>query len=283
MNLLIDCISEPVRRILISFGYLCVLALVSGFSWGCSSPSDGETPVVFAAASLSDVLTEIADEYTAASGNEIALSFAGSSLLANQVVTGAPASAIVAAGFTPIKILIDAGKVDEKRVKRLLENTLVVVSGRWTANREIESPSDLIGSGRVAVPNAETAPAGEYANAALAAAGVWEDLDAQIVPTLHARAALGAVATGNTEWAIVYRTDAMSNDDVSIAHVFVASSPNAIPSYYVAPLEGNDSAVPFIEFLLTKSAGEIFERNGFNLVSTETRLLTAQDRVSGFN
>ena len=62
-----------------------------------AAPALGAELVVFAAASLTDSLQKVTDEYTATSGNKVKLSFASSSVLAKQIENGAGADVFLSA------------------------------------------------------------------------------------------------------------------------------------------------------------------------------------------
>ena len=113
------------------------------------------------------------------------------------------------------------------------------------------------------MPDPDTAPAGEYFEAALRERGLWEQLEPQIIPTLDARAALAAASTGSVDYALVYKTDAESTGNVEIAFTIESSRDVTEPKYYAAPLHGDESTKAFIEFLATPKAMAIFERYGF--------------------
>ena len=73
----------------------------------------GERPLVFAAASLADVLEEAADAYFEETGRQVDFSFGGSSSLTNQIARlGAPADGAIFAGPGPMEKLVEAKKVD---------------------------------------------------------------------------------------------------------------------------------------------------------------------------
>ena len=54
-------------------------------------------PLVFAAASLTEAMTAVADAYAGRTGDQVRLSFAASSALARQIENGAPADLFVSA------------------------------------------------------------------------------------------------------------------------------------------------------------------------------------------
>ena len=74
----------------------------------CSGKPEDGVPLIFAAASLSDVLTESAEIYERETGKRVNFSFGGSITLANQVATlGAPADGVFLVGEQSEKILED--------------------------------------------------------------------------------------------------------------------------------------------------------------------------------
>ena len=76
-----------------------MLACVTVFASCGGNSSDDGVPLIFAAASLSDVLTESAEVYERETGKRVEFSFGGSITLANQIVKlGAPADGVLFAG-----------------------------------------------------------------------------------------------------------------------------------------------------------------------------------------
>jgi len=66
---------------------------------------------VFAAASLADVLKEIAPAYEAASGEKLQFNLAGSNALARQIQEGAPADVFISADEAKMDALQKAGLI----------------------------------------------------------------------------------------------------------------------------------------------------------------------------
>ena len=229
-----------------------------------ASCSNNPSPLVFAAASMSDVLTEIADSYRMETGREVRFSLGGSKALAVQIANlGAPADAVVFAGETPFGALEQAGMIDPDGRVDILTNRLVVAS----RGEKISGLADLAGksSGLVAIADPMLAPAGEYAIAALEHAGVLDDLNSRTVRTLDVRAALAAVSSGNVRFAIAYETDVLAVDGVEIAAEVPQDyyPPIVYPAAVIKHSDAEDSATRFIEYLQKERAREIFERHGF--------------------
>jgi len=72
----------------------------------------------------------------------------------------------------------------------------------------IRSPADLKRARRIALAEPKSVPAGIYARKYLEQTGLWAELQNRIVPTENVRGALAAVASGDADVAIVYKTDA---------------------------------------------------------------------------
>ena len=224
--------------------------------------STNRAPLIFVAASLVDVMEEVAAAYEEETGQKVHFNFAGSNLIANQIIAGAPASGVIVAGRTPIDKLVSADKISEGDAIHVLSNRLVAV--RQSGDDEsINDLEELVRVGRIAMPDPDTAPAGEYFEAVLRERGLWQELQPQIIPALDARAALAAASTGSVAYALVYETDAASTDDVEIAFEIESSSDATQPKYFAAPSQGDESTEAFIDFLATPQAVAIFQRYGF--------------------
>ena len=142
--------------------------------------------------------------------DKVRFNFAGSNLIANQIIVGAPANGVIVAGcVAPIDKLVSADKIYEGDAIHVLSNRLVAVR-QSSDDGSINDLKELVGAGRIAMPDPDTAPAGEYFEALFRERGLWEQLKPQIIPTLDARAALAAASTGSLGYALVYQTDAAS-------------------------------------------------------------------------
>ncbi|RLT34776.1 MAG: molybdate ABC transporter substrate-binding protein, partial [Chloroflexi bacterium] len=150
--------------------FLFCLALLCA---GCFAPMAGNSNkpptqevVVFAAASLTEVFTQIGAAFTANDPQaNLTFNFAGSQQLASQLAEGAPASIFASADQHQMKAVVDSGRVEPASVALFACNRLVVV-----ANRErITSLADLAQPGMKLVIGAESVPVGVYTLAFLAA------------------------------------------------------------------------------------------------------------------
>lgn len=221
---------------------------------------------VFAAASLTDALREIAPAYEARSGDKLRFNLAGSNALARQIRDGAPADVFFSADEAKMDGLEKAGLIADATRASLLSNTLVIVVAA-DSSREIAGPKDLVGTAvkRLALADTKAVPAGVYAKEYLEKIGVWEALEDRVVPTENVRAALAAVESGNAEAGIVYKTDSAISKAVKVAfEVPVAEGPKI--SYPVAVIKASKNAAAakkFLAFLQSEPALAVFRNYGF--------------------
>ncbi len=194
----------PVRA-----GATAVLLLLLACGSSVSEPVSERHPLrVFAAASLADVLEELATDRGELPPFEVHL--AGSEVLLRQVAAGAPADVLLLA-----RPLV-AAELPEGAEVRVLAGTALVVAGpalpaAGAARPAPRTPAELRGC-RLAVADPDLAPAGAYAEAALAAAGLLDAVADTRVVAAHVRDACRWVALGEADAVICYRVDVRALD-----------------------------------------------------------------------
>ncbi len=221
---------------------------------------------VYAAASLTDAMQEIAAIYQRSTGVKISLNLGASSALARQIEEKAPADVFLSADEAKVNELEQHGLVLKGSRKSLLSNTLVIVVPA-ESRLKITSAQDLAGPQVKAISLCEpqTVPAGIYAQQYLRKIHVWDQVVKKVVPTENVRAALAAVESGNVEAGIVFKTDARVSKAVKVAFEIPAAEGPAI-SYPVAILGGSskvEAARRFVAYLESPGGIEIFRKYGF--------------------
>jgi molybdate transport system substrate-binding protein len=220
---------------------------------------------VFAAASLTDALKELAPAYESESGDKLVFNFAGSNALARQIREGAPADVFFSADEIQMDNLAEAGLIDPATRANLLSNTLVIVVPKG-GPAEL-TPVALSGPAlkRLALADPRSVPAGVYAREYLTKLGLWKTVEPKVVPTENVRGALAAVESGNVEAGIVYKTDAAISKAVKIAYeVSVAKGPKILYPIAVVKESRNPGASKrFLEYLKSEPALAVFKRFGF--------------------
>lgn len=250
-----------------------VVALVLVTS-GCTQPAATHSPapaphlLVFAAASTTDALEEIAESFKREQQVEIDFNFGNSATLATQITQGAkPDLYLSASGEWADKLAADS-LVDDRR--DLLGNELVVIVpiGSKVA---ISSPSDLADAAvrHIALGDPESAPAGKYAQQALTKLNLWEGLKSKVVAGDDVRQALVFVESGEAEAGIVYATDATMSTKVTVAAKIdpQLTKPIRYPLVLLKPGSGSAKASLFYDYLGSPAAADIFRKYGFLIVA----------------
>lgn len=224
---------------------------------------------VFAAASLTDTLKEIAATYEKATGEKVSFNFAASNVLAQQIQAGAPADIFFSADEARMDALDHAGLIAKDTRKDLLGNSLVVITSE--AGLKIAKAADLTQPSirRLSLGDPQAVPAGVYAKAWLEKAGLWQAVQPKVVPAENVRAAMAVVESGNAQAGIVYKTDAALSKKVWIAlEIPVADGPKiTYPAAVTNDSRNPEAARKFLTYLADKKAGETFVRFGFSVIA----------------
>lgn len=248
-----------------------LLVLVAGILLAAAPRGSGaQEPVelrVLAAASLTDVLPQVARAWTEAGGLPVRFSFDATSRLATQAVEGAPADLFFSADHAWMAWLVERGRVDPSAVVDFLGNELVLVVPR---GRPAPARPESLGVERLGLAG-ENVPAGRYAHEALQHAGAWPRIEARVVRAGSVRGVLEWVARGEVDAGVVYRTDALTEPRVEVAFAFDAGSHRPV-RYPVAVLRGAPSpeaAAAFLAFAAGPAGQALFEAAGFRVGAAE--------------
>lgn len=226
-----------------------------------------EEPVrVFAAASLTDALTEAAAKWQAAGHAPPVLAFGASSALARQIDAGAPADVFLSADAGWMDHLQERGRIDPATRTPLLGNALVLVApvGRAPAVR-FERGFDFAGAfaGKLCLAEPGVVPAGIYAQQALEHLGWWTAVRTRLVGADDVRTALSFVERGECALGIVYATDARGSRKAVTVGEFPPAG-HAPIVYPVALVRGaRAGGVDFLAWLRGADAQAVFRRHGF--------------------
>ncbi len=237
---------------------------------GGALPLRAATITVFAAASLTESLRQIAADYEKSSGDKIVFNFAASGPLARQIEAGAPADIFFSADEAKMDGLEQKGLlVSETRVSRL-GNSLVIVTAPEGA--AIQSPRDFTNAAvkRIAIGDVKTVPAGTYAKAYLEKLGLWAAVEPKVIPCENVRAVLAAVESGNVDAGVVYTTDAAISRKVKVAFAVPAAAAPKI-TYPLALVRGApepEAAKKFLAHLNADPAAQVFRKAGFLVQET---------------
>ena len=221
---------------------------------------------VFAAASLSDALKELAPAYTKATGDTLRFNLGASGTLVRQIQSGAPADVILSADELRVDQLEQVGLLVDGSRRTILANQLVLVvsaedGAPVAALPDLEKPEVK----RIAIGEPATVPVGTYAKEYLQKVGLWAQVSAKCVPLDNVRAVLAAVEAGNADAGFVYRTDALISKKVRIAVVVPLTEAPKItyPAAALRDAKESEAAAMFVAFLAGPEAQAVFAKYGF--------------------
>jgi molybdate transport system substrate-binding protein len=243
----------------------CLAFLMISLALG-SKTVCAEEILVSAAASLTNVLKEIGDAYQSKSKNTVKFNFGPSSGLARQIDEGAPADIFFSADLPQMEKLNKAGRLEPGTQKNLLSNQLVLIVPS-DSKLTLSSPKDLLKADvkRLALAEPSSVPVGVYSKKYLTDEGLWNQVEAKVIPVQDVRATLASVESGNVEAGFVYKTDAAVSQKVKIVfEVPIDKGPKIIyPVAIVKDSKRKKAARDFLGFVQTRAAKESFKKHGF--------------------
>ncbi|HEU5181466.1 MAG TPA: molybdate ABC transporter substrate-binding protein [Candidatus Polarisedimenticolia bacterium] len=221
---------------------------------------------LYAAASLREVLADLAKACGREAGAILVLNLGSSSDLARQIEAAGKADMFISADEALMDRLDSAKLLEPGSRRSMVGNQLVVIAPADAAAPEVGNVKDLLLSAKhLSLANPEAVPAGKYARAWLEKLGVWEEVKDKVVPGVDVRAALAAVESGAVELGIVYRTDAFITKKVNVVHEVPRGEGPSI-SYPIAILKGRPNVAISRKVLacLDGPVGKmVFETRGF--------------------
>lgn len=228
-----------------------------------------EKITVFAAASLTNALQDIATQYQKEKGVQVVSSFASSSTLARQIEQGAPADLFISADQQWMDYVISKQQMVDNTRYTLLGNELVLISAANSKINKVDISektewTKLTGDSRLAVGDPDHVPAGIYAKEALQKLGAWSTLEPKLARASDVRAAMALVEREEAPVGIVYGSDAVASKKVKVIGIFPASSHKPV-EYPMAMVKGHENATVsgFYDYLKTPAAAAIFKKYGF--------------------
>jgi len=245
-------------------GWLGAILLI----WAGVTPgfaSDREL-IVSAAASLTNAFQTVKPAFEAAHpGTRVALNFAASGALLQQINQGAPVDVFAAADQETMDRAEQKGLLQEGTRVDFARNVLVLVVPKGSESA-ISTASDLgrVAVDRVAVGDPGYVPAGRYAKQALESLQLWEVLQPKLILANSVRQVLDYVGRGEVTAGFVYGTDAkLRGDKVRAVQTMTGHAPIRYPVAAVRASAHPDLAGQFVAFLQTAESQSILARFGF--------------------
>lgn len=257
-----EILKFPVRVVL--------LALSVG---GASTDSRASEPlVIFAASSLTNVVTELSQLFESQHNQETVISFAATSVLARQIKDGAPADVFLSANSAWMDDVIDAGMVTRDSQTVIAGNRLAlagapgvsfppVPGGALSADYPLATVAPDL---PFAIGNPDHVPAGIYSRQALQTLGLWQTIEKRLIPMPNVRSVMANIDRGEVAGGFVYTSDLRYSSNARLIGLFPPSSHS--PIQYMAGIVGGDgtrAARLFLAFLVSPEAENVFKQFGF--------------------
>ena len=245
----------------LAVGLTAVLVAVA-----CGGTPDASGPrrelLVSAAASLTRAFQEMETEFERTAPEiDVVLNLAGSSLLREQILSGAPVGVFASANPAIMQQVADAGYLDGPYRVFALNRLIIAVPAGNPA--DIRGLDDLADGDLVVGLCIAAVPCGDFAHQVLANGGVHPVLDTE---EPNVRALLTKVEAAELDVALVYETDITATggaDGIPIPDRY-----NITAEYPIAVVRGSSdppSADAFVSFVLSAEGRRILDRHGFSL------------------
>ena len=264
---------------------LAIAAVMAFTAAGCSAQESAETTeqadkteiVVFAAASMTDTMNEIAEMYKAVEPDvNIVYNFDSSGTLKTQIQEGADCDIFISAAQKQMNQLdINGGEentegldfVDSETRFDLVSNSVVLITPVGNP-AGVESFDDVATDkvSLIALGNSDV-PVGQYSEEIFNYMGIWDQLNSESKITFgsNVREVLAQVEEGAVDCGVVYSTDAATTDKVEIAAAAPEGSHQDVtyPAAVLKTSKNPEAAKAFIDYLKTDECTEVFEKAGF--------------------
>lgn len=215
------------------------------------------------AASMTDAVKELVATYEQkAKDVKVLPNFASSGALAKQIAQGAPADLYISANPKWMNYLVEKKMIPAEGVQTFAYNSLVLVGKKGLAVAKFE---DILKLQRIAIGSPKSVPAGQYAQQALQAAGLYGKVQPNLILAKDVRQALMYADRGETDGAFVYKTDALLAQNAVILLEVPQSLYNEVTYPIAVTAEGlkKPEATAFLDYLKTGEAATILKKYGF--------------------
>jgi molybdate transport system substrate-binding protein len=266
-------------KIRLLFALLMVMSLTIPLA--PSRANDSTTLTVFAAASLSDAFEEIADDFGEDHpGVEVVFNFGSSSLLATQLIEGAPADVFASANEKQMRVAREGGRIAGP-VRIFAQNRLVLAVPADNP-AHIRTMIDLARPGILLLVAASGVPVRDYTDTMLEqmAAVSWygEDYREAVLANIvseedNVRQVAAKIALGEADAGIVYQSDITPDLVQEVRVIPIPRRYNPLATYPMAIT--NDTPHPelaqdFVDFVLSNAGQETLTKWGFIPMPNET-------------
>lgn len=235
-------------------------------------PAANSEPVelhIAAAASLTDVMKELAADYEKDNPNvKLVFNFGSSGALQQAIENGGQTDIFFSAAQKQMDALEKAGSLADSTRTDLLVNEVVLIEPK-EGGKNLTSFNDLTRDDvqHVALGEPKGVPVGQYTEEILTKLGILDAVKAKAVYGSDVRQVLSWVESGDADCGVVYATDAAVSDKVKVDCKAPADShkPVIYPAAIIKDTKNMDEARKFMQFVTDDKVKPVFEKYGFEV------------------
>ena len=230
---------------------------------GCGSQSSttaANSITVFAASSLTESFSRLGQQYEAANpGATVTFSFAASSALATQILSGAPADVFASASTATMQQVVDSGAVADPTEFAVNSMAIAVPPA---------NPGKVTGLDSLANRSVKTAVCQPQVPCGVTAQQVFGNAGVTVSPvTLEpdVKSVLSKVVLGEVDAGLVYATDVRAAG-ASVTGIDIPTAVNASTAYPIAAVttsRNTATARDFVEYVLSPAGQRVLAAAGF--------------------
>ncbi|MDD7464581.1 MAG: molybdate ABC transporter substrate-binding protein, partial [Anaerococcus sp.] len=235
-----------------------------------------EDLVVFAAASMTDVLDQIKTSYEKQNPEvNLIFNFDSSGTLKTQIEEGANCDVFISAAQKQMNELDPKNEdfkgkaaIKDKTRIDLLENKLCLVVGEKDGSKISKFEDLSTDKVKTLALGNEDVPVGQYSKGILKNLGIYDQVMAKASLGSNVREVASWVSENTADAGIVYATDAKAFGLKVVAEAKGSMLVNKIiyPAAILENSKNKEEAQKFLNFLLEDESGQIFEDAGFSVL-----------------
>ena len=225
---------------------------------------------VFAAASMNESMTQIAEMYKKVAPDvSIIYNFDSSGTLKTQIEQGAECDIFISAGQKQMDQINDTHVMAGTRFN-IVSNKVVLIVPKGNNPAGIASFDDIATDKvkLIALGNSDV-PVGQYSEEIFKHMGVWDKLNSEnkISFASNVKEVLAQTEAASVSCGVVYGTDAATSDKVDVVAGAPEGShkPIVYPAAIMKGTKNEAAAKAFVEYLKGPEATAVFEKIGFSI------------------
>ena len=254
----------------IALAVLLALLIMPLAAEGVTETASNNEIIVFAAASLTETMTEIGEMYSQShNGVAVIFNFDSSGTLKTQIEEGAPCDLFISAAPRQMNQLEELGMIDTSTRVNLLENkvTLAVPEGNPAGIVSFDDLIERLKNGTVflAIGNSDV-PVGQYTSLIFDYYGIDESAISNCLTYgTNVKEVTTQVSENSVDCGIIYSTDAYSAGLEVVDEATPEMCGQIIyPAAVISSGSNTEGAASLLEYLMTDEALRVFGSVGFS-------------------